>query len=140
MSESRRQRRVAETIRKHVADALARDLFDPLLAGLIVTNVEVAPDLSLARIRVRSLQHGADPESRARVERSANRSVAALRRGLGGRLGLRRTPDIRFHYDEGQDAIDRVEEILAEIELDRRSETDSDAKADSDPSSDAPPK
>jgi ribosome-binding factor A len=119
MSEGRRPRRVAETIRKHIAEVFAREMFDPWLEGVMITRVEVGPDLSLARVHVRSLLHGGDQKSRSHVERAANRAVPGLRRGLGARLGLRRLPSITFFYDDGQDAVDRVEELLSEIARDR---------------------
>jgi ribosome-binding factor A len=40
MTEGRRPRRVAETLRKHLAEAFSRELFDPRLSGLIVTRVD----------------------------------------------------------------------------------------------------
>lgn len=119
MTEGRRPRRVAETIRKHVAEAFARELFDPLLAGLMVTRVEVGADLSLARVYVRSMVSGSEPERQKQIEQAANRSVASVRRQLASRLGLRRTPAVQFHYDDGQDAVDRVEAILSEIEREK---------------------
>ena len=49
----------------------------------------------------------------------ANRAAAGLRRSIAPRLGLRRVPELRFHYDSGQDAIDRIETLLGEIERER---------------------
>jgi ribosome-binding factor A len=115
MTERRRIDRVAETIKKHVAEALARDLFDPRLSGLMLTRVEVTPDLMQARIYFRSLTGTLDGEARKAVERAANRAAPTLRRGLGVRLATKRTPEILFSYDQGQDAMDRVEQLLGEI-------------------------
>jgi len=114
MTESRRPRRVAETIRKHIAEALARELFDPRLAGLMVTRVELGPDLSTAHVHVRSLV-ATDEAARRDIEKAANRAAPMLRRGLGAQLGIKKTPALSFAYDAGQDAIDRVEELLQEI-------------------------
>lgn len=115
MSEARRPKRVAETIKKHVAAALSRDLHDPRLAGLIVTRVEIGSDLALARVFVRTLAGAADAETQKRIEAAANRAAPLLRSGLGEQLGLRRVPEVRFNYDKGQDAVDRIEELLGEI-------------------------
>lgn len=115
MTEGRRPRRVAETLRKHLAEAFSRELYDPRLSGLIVTRVDISGDLSGARIHVRSLVDSGDAAERLEVEKAANRAARTLRRGLGVRLGLKRTPDLRFFYDDGQDAVDRVEELLGEI-------------------------
>ena len=38
-----------------------------------------------------------------------------LRKSLGAQLGIKKTPTLSFAYDEGQDALDRVEELLDEI-------------------------
>lgn len=115
MTERRRTDRVAETIKKHVAEALTRELFDPRLSGLMLTRVEVTPDLMQARIFFRALTGALDGEARKAVERAANRAAPTLRRGLGERLATKRTPEILFSYDQGQDAVDRVEQLLGEI-------------------------
>jgi ribosome-binding factor A len=116
MSESKRPRRVAEAIRKHIAEAFAKELFDPRLVALMVTRVEIGPDLSVARVYVRSLVPSADDKVRREVERAANRAAPTLRRGLGARLGIKKTPTLTFAYDSGQDAIDRIEALLGEIQ------------------------
>lgn len=115
MSEARRPRRVAETIRKHIAEALTRELFDPRLVGLMVTRVDIGADLSTAHVHVRSMTASMVPADQRAVEKAANRAAPLLRRGLGARLGLKKTPGLAFSYDSGQDAVDRVEALLVEI-------------------------
>ena len=115
MTESRRPRRVAETIRKHIAEAFARELFDPRLTGLMVTRVELGTDLSTAHVHVRSLVPTTEAAARRDIEKAANRVVPMLRKSLGAQLGIKKTPALSFSYDEGQDALDRVEELLDEI-------------------------
>jgi ribosome-binding factor A len=119
MTEGRRPQRVAEAIKKHVADALAKDVFDPRLSGLMLTRVEVGADLALARVYVRKMSGEPSAEQRQQIETAANRAAIGLRRSLAPRLGLRRMPELRFHYDSGQDAIDRIETLLGEIERER---------------------
>jgi ribosome-binding factor A len=109
---------VAETIRKHIAAAFARELFDPRLTGLMVTRVDIGSDLSAAKVHVRPLVPANDPAARQDIEKAANRVAPLLRRGLGAELGIKKTPSLTFIYDGGQDAIDRVEEILGEIARD----------------------
>ncbi|MET0413359.1 MAG: 30S ribosome-binding factor RbfA [Polyangiaceae bacterium] len=115
MSEARRPKRVAETIKKHIAEALTRNLQDPRLAGLLVTRVEIGADLALARVFVRTLAGAADAATQKRIEAAANGAAPLLRVGLGEQLALRRVPELRFNYDKGQDAVDRIEELLGEI-------------------------
>jgi ribosome-binding factor A len=116
MTEARRPKRVAETIKKRIAEALGRDLHDPRLVGLTVTRVEVGPDLALAQVFVRTLAGVADAKTQADIEAAANRAARLLRADLGGKLGLRRVPELRFSYDRGLDAVVRIEELLSEIQ------------------------
>jgi len=116
MTDGKRPRRVAEAIRKFIAEAFARELFDPRLTGLMVTRVEVGTDLSTARVHVRPAVPSSDPAARLEIEKAANRAAPQLRRALGAQLGLKKTPSLAFFYDAGQDAIDRVEALLGEIE------------------------
>ena len=53
--------------------------------------------------------------ARRDIEKAANRVVPMLRKSLGAQLGIKKTPALSFSYDEGQDALDRVEELLDEI-------------------------
>lgn len=115
MTDGKRPRRVAEAIRKHIAEAFGRELFDPRLVGLMVTRVEVGTDLSTSRVYVRSLVAN-DDAAKGEVEKAANRAAPMLRKAIGSQLGLKKTPSLVFFYDTGQDDIDRVEALLGEIQ------------------------
>jgi ribosome-binding factor A len=121
MSEdARRTLRVAGLVQSHLTTALARELSDPELSTLVVTHVDVSKDLSIATARVRRLSIEDGPEARKSVLSRLKRAVPRLRRALGPALKLRRVPDLRFVYDTGQDAHDRVDALLQEIADERR--------------------
>jgi ribosome-binding factor A len=115
----RRTLRVAGLVQSHLTTALARELGDPELSTLVVTHVDISKDLSIATARVRRLSVTDDPEARKSVLSRLKRAVPRLRRALGPALKLRRVPDLRFVYDTGQDAHDRVDELLSEIKRER---------------------
>jgi ribosome-binding factor A len=119
-SDSRRPRRVAEAIRSTVAEALTGVLADPGLAGVVVTEVSVSDDLMQARIGVRRLVDDGRPESRKRLVERLEHAQGRIRRLLGPRLDLRRVPELRFVFDEGPDARHRVDEILREINREKK--------------------
>lgn len=119
MTEGRRGRRVAEAVRNHLASALLRDVGDPRLASLVVTDVVVTDDLSLARVQVRLLVGNDDPRARKAAIGALERFKPRLRRTLGPVLALRRVPDLSFSYDVRPDASERVEAVLAEIEREK---------------------
>lgn len=113
--DSRRIERVAGLLRHHLTDVLHRELGDPELLSLVVTNVEVSRDLSVAHVRVRLLSTDQRPEARNSMLRRLRRVTPRLRRALGVRMEIRKLPELRFVYDTGEDARDRVEELLQEI-------------------------
>lgn len=119
MSDGRRIRRVEEAVRAHVAGALQTDVRDQRLAGLVITRIEVTADLGIARVGVRMLAGDDSERARDDVLRALRRAAGRLRHGLGTKIRMKKTPELRFHYDAGHDAERRVEELLHEIALER---------------------
>ncbi len=118
-ADGRRGKRVAELLRAHLAELMRREVDDPRLSAVVITTVEVTDDLMSARIGVRLLVGDEDPKIRAVVLKSLLKGAGRLRRLIAPRLELRRSPELRFHYDAGHDASRRVEELLHEIETDK---------------------
>ena len=114
-TDGRRGKRVAELLRAHLAELLRREVDDPRLAAVVLTSVEVTDDLMSARIGVRLLVGDEDPKIRSAVMKGLSKGAGRLRRLIAPRLELRRSPELRFHYDAGHDASRRVEELLHEI-------------------------
>ncbi|MBI5536253.1 MAG: 30S ribosome-binding factor RbfA [Deltaproteobacteria bacterium] len=114
VGEVKRSVRVAERVRQEIATVLDRDVEDPRLRRVVITRVEVSDDLQHARVLVR-LSHDDSPEQRKNALRGLKGASAMLRRKLGAKLELRRTPELKFVFDDGQDAQTRVEALLAEI-------------------------
>jgi len=108
-----RPERVAQTIRREVAELIENKLRDPRLhAWVSVTDVEVTPDLSVARIFVSILPE--EPE-RTRVLEILTRAAGFVRHELAPRLGLREVPEIRFLHDSSIERGARIEEILRKL-------------------------
>jgi len=109
-----RPERVAETIKREMAGILADKLRDPRLSGMIsVTEVEVTPDLSTARIFVSML---APEEARQKALQALTHSAGFIRHELAPRLGLREMPELRFLLDTSIERGARVEELLRKLE------------------------
>jgi ribosome-binding factor A len=118
--DSLRARRVAQSIKKTVTDFLSRDVSDPALSGVSVTEVALTADLGIATVKARLYVGGEDAERRRRALRGLSRIGGRLRKSLGRSLRLKRVPELRFVYDVGADATERVEQILSEIESEKR--------------------
>jgi ribosome-binding factor A len=115
-----RAKRVGEGIREEIAALLASDVKDPRAAGAVVTRVELTDDLRNARVYVRLLTTEDDEDRRRDLVNALRRAAGMLRREVTQRLRLRFAPELRFFYDDGQDATTRIEEILNEIHSGRK--------------------
>ena len=110
-----RPERVAQFMRREIAQILEHRLNDPRLAGRVVsvTDVEVTPDLSFARVFVSVLESGPERERALAALQSAAGFVRHL---LSGRLELREVLEIRFVHDSSIERGARVEELLRRIQ------------------------
>jgi ribosome-binding factor A len=104
---------VADQIRGELASLLAREVHDPGVGFVTLTRVRVTPDLQQAHVYYTAL---GDEKSRRNTERALARATGFLRRQIGARLRLKRTPELTFHYDESIAGQDRIEQLLSEIQ------------------------
>jgi len=112
MSQGSRPDRVADQIRSELASLLAREVHDPGIGFVTLTRVRVSPDLQQARVYYTAL---GDEQSRRNSERALARAAGFLRRQIGARLRLKRTPELTFHYDESIAGQDRIEQLINEL-------------------------
>jgi len=122
-NDGRRTKRVAELIQRHFAEILRREVDDPRLAAVVVTGVEISDDLMIAKIGVRLLVADDDERQRKSIVELLRRAASRLRRQITPRLELKRAPELRFHYDVGPDAQQRVSELLREVDAERDAAT-----------------
>ena len=103
-------RRVDEAVREVLSDAVTKDLKDPRVGFVTVTDVKTSPDLRHARVYVSVL--GTDQERTDSLEglRSAHGYLQAR---LGTSLRMKHTPQLDFLYDETAERADRLERLLA---------------------------
>src|ERR1700716_2159729 len=107
MAQGSRPDRVADQIRGELAMLIARELHDPGIGFITLTRVQVSPDLQVARVYFTSL---GDDKARQGSAKALDRATPFLRRQIGARLRLRRTPELKFTYDESIAGQDRVEQ------------------------------
>jgi ribosome-binding factor A len=112
MPQGSRPDRVGDQIRSELGQLLTRDVHDPGIGFVTLTRVQVTPDLHLARIYYTAL---GDERARRSSQRALERAKPFLRRQIGSRLRLRRTPELEFVFDESIAGQDRIERLLAEI-------------------------
>lgn len=103
---------MADEIRMKVSELLLREVRDPRVRGVHLTDVEMSDDLSVARLRWRPLPGQAGIEE---ATEGLEAAAGFLRRELAPHLDLRHVPELRFELDELPDEADRVESLLAQL-------------------------
>ena len=104
-----RQAKVAEMIKRELAEILQREMRDPRLALVSVTGVDVARDFTLAKVFVSVI---GDEKEKADAVKALQGAAGFLRGQLGRRLELRTVPALSFRYDAGIERGVRMFEIL----------------------------
>lgn len=110
-----RDARVADRVREEVSRVLSREVSDPRLEGVRVLRVEVSGDLQVAWAYL-GLGHLDTPENRKQAMRGIESAKGRIRKRVSSRLGLRRSPDLRFAFDEAIDEQQRILTLLDEVE------------------------
>ena len=90
-----RAKRVGQQIQRALSELIRRDLRDPRLGMVTLTEVRMSNDLSYAKVYYSVM--GADPLLAGQVLAQA---ADVLRGPLGRALGIRHAPELRFVQDE----------------------------------------
>jgi ribosome-binding factor A len=110
-----RTARLDELLREEISAVIQRDVDDPRVGFVTITDVEVAPDLRHAKVWVSVI--GSDQERRDTL-RALNRAMPFVRQRLG-KLRLKRIPDLHVKLDTTAERGTRVLRILDALESGR---------------------
>jgi len=103
---------VADRIRQELAEMLIREISDPRLELIYVTDVKVDKELAYADVFVSALEG----RTRSKEVLTGLESASGyMRRTLAGRVDLRVFPRLRFHWDPTPENADHIEKVLAEL-------------------------
>lgn len=108
----RRQRRIAELIHRELSQLLMEEVRDPRIVNVTITDVELTPDLMLARVYVVVL---GDAEQERDALTGLEHAKGFLRTQLAGRVQLRFIPDLSFLLDQSRAYGRRIDELLDQI-------------------------
>ncbi|MGF1535344.1 MAG: 30S ribosome-binding factor RbfA [Elainellaceae cyanobacterium] len=130
MATSRRVARVAESIKREVSQMLFSDIKDDRVGmGMVsVTNVNVSGDLQHAKVFVSI--YGSD-DAKDQTMEGLQAATSFVRRELGRRMRLRRTPEILFVEDRGIEEGSRIISLINQLSRDSQSlASEGDSKPD----------
>jgi len=109
-----RTRRVAELIRRALADIIRDQLPDRGLGLISITATEITRDLSKATVFITILGNEEDQE---RVTEILNEESSSLRYELSRTLNLRHTPKIEFRYDFSVERGVRLSRLIDDMSI-----------------------
>ncbi|MEZ5499451.1 MAG: 30S ribosome-binding factor RbfA [Steroidobacteraceae bacterium] len=105
-----RRERLAEGIKRALAEKLGRGLSDPRIKQVTLTAVDMAPDLKSARVYF--VPFGGH-EDAAQVAAGLNSAAGHLRGELGREMRIKHAPRLHFVVDETIDRADRLTRLIA---------------------------
>lgn len=91
--------RVAQELQKEIAIILQREVKDPRIGMVTVSDVEISRDLAYAKVFVTFLFDN-DPEAVKRGLTGLNNASGYIRSLVGKAMRLRIVPELRFVYDQ----------------------------------------
>ena len=111
--QGKRLDRVNQLIKEEVSNLLQRELKDPRLGFVTVTEVEVSKDLRQAKVFVSVL--GDDTQWKGSMA-ALESARGFVRNWLRQHLDLRVTPDVDFRPDRSMEHAARIQSILRRVQ------------------------
>jgi ribosome-binding factor A len=118
---SQRTERVDELLRQEIGSIVTRDVADPRVGFVTITEVETTPDLRHAKVWVSVI--GQPGERDAAID-ALRHAMPFIRHELGKRLRIKRIPDLHVHLDDTAERGTRILQLLSEIESGERPDAD----------------
>jgi ribosome-binding factor A len=109
---SERTKRLDELLREEISTIVAREIADPRVGFVTITDVEVSPDLRHADVWVSVI---GTAEERRLTLKALGRAMPFVRHRLG-QLRLKRIPELHLKEDRTAERGTRVMRILDDLE------------------------
>jgi ribosome-binding factor A len=109
-----KQERLAGRIRVILTELLHREIGDPRLQGITITEVKIDPELMFARVMVNAL---GEEDRREEVLAGLKSANSFLRREVARRVRVRVAPQLHFQWDEGLERSERVLRLFNNLEI-----------------------
>jgi len=107
-----RLQRIADRIRQEISEMLIREISDPRLHQIFITDVKVDRELAFADIYVSAVEGSVRS---AEILGGLEHASGFLRHELSTRIELRTFPRLRFHWDPTPENADHIERLLADL-------------------------
>ncbi|PUU93964.1 30S ribosome-binding factor RbfA [Halanaerobium sp.] len=123
---NKRAIRVGELLKEEISQIVLREMKDPRIGFVSVTDVEVSGDLRHAKVFISV--YGSDKEKEETLE-GLHQAKGFVRKLVGERIKIHHTPEIIFRYDDSIENGVHISEIIKDLkESGEIKESDSDAE------------
>ena len=95
---------------------LIREISDPRLQQIYITDAKVDRELAFADIYVSAVEGS---ERSQEILAGLESASGFIRRQLAARIELRTFPRLRFHWDPTPENADRIEKLLSQMKKDQ---------------------
>jgi ribosome-binding factor A len=112
MPSSLRLQRISDRIRQELSEMVVKEIADPRLDGISITDVKVDRELAYADIFVSAIEGMSRSKE---VIQGMEHASGFLRKSLADRIELRVFPRLRFHWDPTPERADHIETLLASL-------------------------
>ena len=119
-----KQQRMNDRIQHILSQLLLREVSDPRLRAVTITEVRLDPELLAAKVYVSAM---GDETRQQEVMKAFRRANGFLRRELGKRIRLRNTPELHFDWDHTLAHADRINQLINDLDIPAESEVPGDA-------------
>jgi ribosome-binding factor A len=109
-----KQERMAERIREILSELVLYEVADPAVQGITITEVKLDRELEYATVYVNALGEEARQDE---VMAGLRRASGFLRREVGARIAIRRTPELRWQWDETLERGAAMEAKLDQLDI-----------------------
>ena len=113
VKEYSRTQRVSEQIKRELAQIIHREVKDPRIGMVTLSDVEVTTDLSYAKVYFTTLNIDSDLEKDP--SKLLNKISPMLRSLLGKKIRLRVTPELKFIYDNSLTEGMRISNLVSNV-------------------------
>jgi len=112
-----RVQRISDRIREELSQILLKDISDPRLQHVFVTDARVDRELAFADVYVSAVEGASRSQE---ILQGLDSASGFLRRELSARIDLRSFPRLRFHWDPTPENADHIEKLLDQIRNEKK--------------------
>ncbi len=107
-----RAHRLAELLKIEISDILLKEVKDPRIGFVSLTDIEVSGDLRHANVYVSVF---GDEEERQSSMKGLEKATGYIRKLLGERITVYHTPEILFKYDNSLERGAYISELIDKV-------------------------